>query len=252
MRSKKHGLLVTIALMTGIGSGVAWCSEQAASLVEVRGIVRAVDQAMISTDLAVRAAKINFQEGERFRAGDVIVEFDCRKQRADLAAAEAQLLEMTLTLDKFQLLAKAQAAGRNEIEIAQARAAKATAEANGLTARLDQCVLVAPYAGRVVELTLHALETPQPGHPFIGIVSDGALEIDLIVPSTWASWLKVGEPFGFLVDETKIRHEVSVKRIGAAVDAISQTIKIVAEFKSPPGTVLPGMSGTAQFQRAGG
>ena len=218
----------------------------------VRGIVRAIEQAMISTDLPTRAIKISFQEGERFKAGDTIVEFDCRKQRADLAAAQAQLLEMTLTLDKFRLLQKAQAAGKNETEISQARVAKANAEAEGLKAHLSQCELIAPYDGRVIELSLHTLESPQPGKPYIGIVSDGALEIDIIVPSEWARWLKVGEAFTFTVDETASQHEVTVKRIGASVDAISQTLKVVAGFAVKSDTVLPGMSGTAQFTRAGG
>ena len=218
----------------------------------VRGIVRAIDQSMISTDLQTRAVKISFQEGDRFKAGDVIVEFDCRKQKSELAAAEAQLLEMTLTLDKYRVLQRAQAAGRSDIEIAETRVAKATAEADGLRAHLSQCALIAPFNGRVIELTLHQYESPQPGKPFIGIVSEGALEVDLIVPSDWARWLTVGEPFTFNVDETGTAHEVTVKRIGASVDAISATLKIVAGFKDKADKVLPGMSGTGQFQRAGG
>ena len=249
---RRRGVCLLVLAGACAGPALPSQSEPAVKADEVRGIIRAVDQAMISTDLAARASKINFQEGDRFRKGDVIVEFDCRKQRADLAAAEAQLLEMTLTLDKYRLLVKAQAAGKNEIEIAEARAAKATAEAEGLKSRLDQCVLVAPFDGRVLELTLHVHESPQPGHPFIGLVSDGGLEIDLIVPSAWASWLKTGDPFGFLVDETKSNHEVTVKRIGAAVDAVSQTIKIVASIKNSNGNVLPGMSGAALLQREGG
>jgi membrane fusion protein, multidrug efflux system len=218
----------------------------------VRGIVRAFEQAMISTDLQTRAKKINFQEGERFKKGDVLIEFDCGKQRAELAASEAQLLEMTLTLDKFRVLQRAQAAGKNDIEIAEARVAKATAETSGLKSHIDHCILVAPYGGRVLELTVHPLESPQPGKPFIGIVADNQLEIDLIVPSEWARWLKVGEPFAFAVDELTVTHDVTVVRIGAAVDPISQTIKIVGVFKGSTGSVLPGMSGTAHFARVGG
>ena len=218
----------------------------------VRGIVRSIEQAMISTDLTTRAVKIAFQEGDRFKAGDIIVEFDCRKQQAELAAANANLLEMTLTLDKYRLLQKAQAAGKNEIEIAEARVAKATAETDGLKAHLSQCALVAPYDGRVTELTLHRYESPQPSKPYIGIVSEGALEIDIIVPSQWARWLKAGETFKFIVDETNTTHDVEVKRIGASVDAISQTLKIVAGIAPGTPNVLPGMSGTALIRRAGG
>jgi membrane fusion protein, multidrug efflux system len=218
----------------------------------VRGIIRAVETAMISTELTMRVARIAFMEGERFKKGDVLVEFDCRKPRAELAAAEAQHHEMKLTLDNNRVLQKAQAVGRHDLDVSLARVTKAAAEAEALRVRLDQCRVVAPYAGRVLDLSLHALETPQPGKPFIGIVAENELEIDLVVPSQWIRWLTVGAALTFTVDETGSAHPARIKRMGAAVDPISQTIKIVAVFDAATSVVLPGMSGTAEFTKPGG
>ncbi len=218
----------------------------------VRGIVRSVGQAMISTDLQTRVVKIGFQEGERFKKNDVLVEFDCGRQLASLAASDAQLLEMQLTLDKNKILQRVQAVGKNELEISEARVSKAAADVAALRAQFAQCTLRAPYDGRVLELGIHEHETAQPGKPFIGIVSEGALEIDLIVPSTWAAWVTPGYGLTFSVDETQATHEVRVTRIGAAVDPISQTIKIVATFVDGAPGVLPGMSGSSTAARTGG
>ena len=212
-----------------------------------RGIVRAVEQAAISTDLATRVAATHFKEGEAFRKGDPILEFDCRRQRAALAAAEAQQLEMQLNLDKFRLLQRVQSVGKNDLEVAEARVAKAAAESAGLRSPLDQCVAIAPFDGRVVELNLQKHEAAQPGKPFLSIVSNGSPEIDLIVPSDWARWIKPGVPFRFHVDELGMAIDAEVTRIGASVDPISQTIKLAAIFKRDTAGVLPGMSGTAQF-----
>jgi membrane fusion protein, multidrug efflux system len=218
----------------------------------VRGIVRSLQQAMISTDLQARATKIGFKEGEHFRKGDVLVEFDCRKQHAALAAAEAQRLETTLALDNAEFLKKVQAAGKHETETARARVAKTTADAEGLRAQLDDCVLKAPFDGSVLQMGLQEHETPAGGKPFIGVVADGALEVDLIVSSAWLRWLKPGTEFKFSIDETQTQYAVAVERLGAAVDPISQTVKIAASFKDAPVNVLPGMSGTADFQVPGG
>ena len=220
-------------------------------LAPVRGIVRSVEQALISTELATRVAAIHFREGEYFRSGDTILEFDCRKQRATVAAAEAQRLEMKLTLDKFQILQRVQSVGKNDLEVSEARLAKAAAEADALRSLLDQCVVVAPFDGRVLELTLQKHETAQPGKPFIGLVAHGNLEVDLIVPSEWVRWLKPGVSLNFFVDEMQAAFEGSVTRIGAAVDPISQTIRVVAVFTISSAGVLPGMSGTAQFPSMG-
>jgi membrane fusion protein, multidrug efflux system len=218
----------------------------------IRGIIRAVETAMISTEFALRIAKIAYREGERFKKGDVLIEFDCRRPRAELAAAEALHHEMKLTLDNNRLLQRAQAVGRHDLEVSLSRATKAAAEAESLRVRIDQCQVTAPYDGRVLELSLHALETPQPGKPFIGIVAEQDLEIELVVPSIWVRWLTVGAALAFAVDETGTAHNARVKRIGASVDPISQTIKIVAVFDQPVSTILSGMSGTAEFSRIGG
>jgi membrane fusion protein, multidrug efflux system len=218
----------------------------------IRGIIRAVETAMISTELTMRVAKIGYLEGEQFKKGDMLVEFDCRRPRAELAAAEAQHHEMKLTLDNNRVLQKVQAVGRHDFDVSMSRVVKAAAEAEALRVRLDQCRVIAPYDGRVLELSLHEFETPQPGKPFIGIVAASNLEIDLVVPSQWVRWLTVDAPLSFSVDETGAAHLARVKRIGASVDPISQTIKIVAAFDQATPTILSGMSGTAEFSKSGG
>lgn len=213
--------------------------------------MRAVTQAMISTELPVPVAKIGFKEGEAFHKGDLLVEFDCRRQRAELASAEAQQREMKLTFENIKVLLKSQAAGRHEADISEARLAKAAAESEALRVRLDQCKLIAPYDGRVLELTLHERETAQPGKPYIGIIDDGALEIDLIVPAEWLRRVRVGSPLRFAVDESQSVHDAAIRRIGAAIDPLSQTAKLVAAFTVPVPGVMPGMSGTAELADTG-
>jgi membrane fusion protein, multidrug efflux system len=218
----------------------------------IRGIIRAVETASISTELSMRIASIGYLEGDHFKKGDVLVEFDCRRPRAELAASEAQHHEMRLTLENNRILQKSHAVGRHDLDVSASRVVKAAAEAEALRVRLDQCRLLAPYDGRVLELSLHALETPQPGKPFIGIVADSRIEIDLVVPSHWVRWMVIDAPLTFAVDETGTVHQARIKRIGAAVDPISQTIKIVAAFDRATSAILSGMSGTAEFSKSGG
>lgn len=216
----------------------------------VRGIIRATSQAMISTELQVRVSSISRKEGERFSKGDVLVELDCRRQRAELASAEAQLLEMKLTLDNNKVLRQAQAVGKHDLDISQARVTKAAAEADASRVRLDQCRLIAPFDGYVLELGIFPHETTQPGKAFIGIVAHDQLEIDLIAPADWLQNVQIGSQLSLTIDELKSQHRITVTRIGAAVDPVSQTIKIVARFAADHIGILPGMSGTAEFPRS--
>ena len=222
------------------------------SQIPVRGVVKAVDKAELSTDLVARVTAIGFRFGERFKKGDMLVTFDCDRYQAEAQSADAVQREMQLILDSNQHLEKFRAVGKHELEISRARVAKAEAEARSLNSRLKQCEVLAPFDGRVAELTINAFEQPQANKPFLVIVGEGSLEVELIVPSHWLSWLKPGAPFSFRVDETKVSYDARVKRIGAAVDAVSQMIKVIAEFQTPSGDVLPGMSGVARFNEPNG
>jgi membrane fusion protein, multidrug efflux system len=220
--------------------------------VPVRGVVRAIDQAALSTEIQARALTIGFREGESFKAGDLLIAFDCERYRAEAQSAEAVSREMRLTLESNQQLEKFRAVGKHDVEISRARVEKAEAEAQSLKSRLQHCDVYAPYDGRVAELSINRYEQPQPSKPFLVIVGHNRLEIEVIVPSHWLSWLAPGAALSFHVDETKRIYPARIARIGASVDAVSQMIKVIATFDSPVTDVLPGMSGAAQFERPHG
>lgn len=218
----------------------------------IRGVVRSLRQATISTELAAIIAKVGFREGERFAKGDVLVAFDCRRHRAELASAEAVHQEMKIAVESNAFLEKRNAASRQDVEIAKARAAKAAAEAEALRVRLDQCNIIAPFDGRVAELAINEHEMSAAGKAMLSIIEEGELEIDLILPSDWLVWLRTGAEFAFAIDETQQAYPASIIRIGATVDSISQTIKVTGRFTAARAGVLPGMSGSARFQTPGG
>ena len=218
----------------------------------VRGVVRPSAQATISTDLTARVASVGFREGASFRQGDVLVAFDCRHHKAELASAEAQHREMLVALESAQYLVDRDAGSRQDVEIARARADRAAADAEAIRVQIDRCVIRAPFDGSIAELGIHEHETPAAGAQLFFVVAEREPNIELIVPSTWLTWLKSGADFEFRVDETGKSYAGVVRRIGAAVETVSQTIKVFAVFSTPAPDILPGMSGTAQFKRQEG
>jgi RND family efflux transporter MFP subunit len=213
----------------------------------IRGVVKPAEQATISTEIVATVAKVGFKEGQSFKKGDILIAFDCRRYEAELASAVAQLREMEINVDTNLFLEKREAGNKQDVEISKARMAKAAAEADALKVRLDQCVIKAPFDGRVAELGIREHEMPAMNKPLIQILAAGEMEIELILPSHWLEWLKPGSEFSFLIDETRRSYKGAVSRIGAAVDTISQTIKVSARFVEMPVDVLPGMSGSARF-----
>ncbi|MEM7251571.1 MAG: efflux RND transporter periplasmic adaptor subunit [Pseudomonadota bacterium] len=215
---------------------------------EVRGVVTPVDQVTISAEFSARLDKVPFDEGQRFKKGQLLIRFDCAHYRAQTRAAWAAYRvhekshAANVELDRFQ------AVGTNEVEKSAAEMKRAAAQAKSLEAKMRQCKIVAPFSGVVVERLVQRHEVPRSNEPLLRIMNDSALELDLIVPSRWLRWLRRGEAFDFYVEETDSTHTAKVKRIAAAVDPVSQTVKISGVFEKRPKRVLPGMSGSAHFQ----
>lgn len=213
----------------------------------LRGIVRAVGRAQISTDIQSPVVELAVREGESFYAGQVLVRFDCERLMAEWDAAKATEKEMQLGFESADYLKGKGAAGSLDVGIARARLAKAEAEVRAFAARAKDCTIVAPFAGRVTELGVERYETPPTGRPIIGIVDESSFEIDLIVPSTFLRWVQPGQKLKFAVDETGATYDATVLRVGALVDPVSQTVKVTAGMTPGDRRVVAGMSGTAVF-----
>ncbi|MEL6373756.1 MAG: efflux RND transporter periplasmic adaptor subunit [Pseudomonadota bacterium] len=243
------------AVTAGVGIVVCFLSGEAVAgqdLPHARGVVRANAETTLASELVARIAKLPFREGQRFKRGDQLVQYDCRRYAAELRAAKAEARALALTVRENEVLRKHRAVGRGELEVSRAKFEQANAKAEALGVRAAQCVIVAPFDGSVVERMIEVHEMPQANAPLMKLVDDSVVEINLVVPSKWLAWLKPGMTFGFKVDETGATYRAKVDRMGATIDAISQTIRIIATFEKRPSAILPGMSGTATFDQPTG
>jgi membrane fusion protein, multidrug efflux system len=218
---------------------------------QARGIVKALTEATIAIDYTARVMKLPVMEGQAFKSGDVLITFDCRKYNSEIIAARAGAHAAELVYANNRKLAARGAIGSNEVEISQAQMAKAQAEAQALQARTGACNYKAPFAGRLVQRIVQEQESPAPNQPLIRIVDTSKMEIETIIPSKWLNWMKPGAAFRFTVDETGQTLNAQVVRVGATVDAVSQTIKAYGVLNAKDPSVLPGMSGTATFNSLG-
>jgi|GEM_PF-537909 len=219
--------------------------------IPIRGIVRPWARANISADVVARVMKISFKEGEAFRKGDLLIQLDCRHKKAELRSSEAHKREIMVSLKSALFLKKRRAGSRNDVDIARARVDRASADSDAIRYRLKACDIYAPFDGRIARLDIQEHEMPSKTKPFLSIVALENPQIELVVPSTWLSWLNRGKTFTFSVDETGRSYNGKVLRLGATVIAVNQTIKVFAKFITPGPEILPGMSGTAKFSGIG-
>lgn len=212
-----------------------------------RGVLRAEQEATLSSTLSQRITAMPFREGDRFAAGDVLVSFDCGRLNAELRAAQAGAAAESRAAKVQSELLSMGATGKADADIARFKDSQGRAQVQAIQQQMLGCKTVAPFTGRVVEAMARTNETPPANEPLMRIVSDGPLELHMIVPSCWLAWLKRGSSFAFKVDETGDTVQAEVSRISAAVDPVSQTVKIICTVSQVPPQVLPGMSGQASL-----
>jgi multidrug efflux pump subunit AcrA (membrane-fusion protein) len=117
---------------------------------------------------------------------------------------------------------------------------------------LYKCQIAAPFSGRVAEQKAREQQYVQPGQPLLDIIDDSVLELEFLVPSVWLSWLKVGGALRVQIDETRKTYPAKFIRIGARVDPVSQSVKVVAAISGRFPELMAGMSGKVQVAPSAG
>ena len=213
-----------------------------------RVIVKSEQTVAISAEINARIVAMPFREGDRFQAGATLVEFDCQRTKAELAAAVAANRLHRNAFETVSQLQKLGSAGQFNVRQAQFEMEKSAADVDNLKAKQATCLIKAPFDGIVGERLASAHEVVSPNQPLLRIVDLGTPELHLIVPSSWLSWLHSGQPFTVRIDETGKTHAATVRNISGAVDPVSQTVRVIARIDQASGPVVPGMSGVARFQ----
>jgi RND family efflux transporter MFP subunit len=217
---------------------------------EIRAQLTPREFTTLSSEIAARIDRITTRVGDHFKKGDVLVQFDCEIPDAQRARAEAiaQQSEKAVAINKRLLQLKS--VGQLELEVSQAELAKANADLAVAQATVSKCKIPAPFSGVTVEQKAREFQYATPGQPLLDVLDDHALDVELIAPSRWLSWLKVGDPFTVRIEETEKSYAAKVMRLGGRVDPVSQSIRVIGEITGPAPELMAGMSGRVNFPQA--
>jgi membrane fusion protein, multidrug efflux system len=214
----------------------------------IRGVVRAVNEAAISSEIVSRIVALPHREGEAFKKGDVLVEFDCDRLKSEMKAADAELRGSRAAWENAARLYQMRAAGGHEVAMAAATHDKSLALLEGLQVRVAHCTIVAPFDGRVLDLNTRRYETPQAGQPLIRIIDDSQLEVDMLLPASALASAKQNAEFFLQIDDLGVSVKGKLARVGGALDIVSQTFKASGVINNRPQGIIPGMSGVVTFK----
>lgn len=206
-------------------------------------------QTTLSSEIAANVLKLPFKEGDSFRQGDLLVEFDCSLLQAQLQKAQATAEAARETLKVSERLAELNSISSLEVDQARAKVKETDAEVSAMQVTVSKCTMKAPFSGRVAKLQVDRFQYVSPGKPLMDLLDTSRLEVRMIVPSRWLSWLRTKGRFTVHIEELGKSYEARVVRIGARIDPLSQTVPVMGEIVGHHDELVAGMSGTASFAK---
>lgn len=202
----------------------------------------------IAAEIGAKISRLPIPEGGAFKAGQLLVSFDCSVPNAMLQKARAELSAAQQTHASNKRLYELNSLGKLELDVSASNVSKASAEVGAQQAVLAKCSISAPFAGRIAEQKAREQQFVQPGQALLDILDDSVLELEFLVPSGWLAWLKVGTSFQVDIDETRKSYPAKFIRIGARIDPVSQSVKVAAAIDGIFPELIAGMSGRVQIQ----
>jgi membrane fusion protein (multidrug efflux system) len=236
----------TLSMVVNVRLGIA---EGDLSDNRIRAQLTPYQQTTLSAEIAANISALPLREGGTFKKGQRLVSFDCALLNAQLNKAN---VSAELALQGYQVskrLEDLNSISSFEMYQAMAKMKEANTELESMEVMVSKCSLSAPYAGKIAKLHVDAFQYVTPGTPLIDIVDTSQLEVRLIVPSSWLSWLKSGATFSILIEELGKTYQSRVVMIGARIDPVSQSLPITGAIEGAHNELLPGMSGWANFDK---
>jgi membrane fusion protein (multidrug efflux system) len=228
-------------------------------IVEVResvGTVRAFESIMVTAKVAGIIGEIGFNEGQKVKAGDTLVQFDAAERRAAIeqAAAEANRAaalknEIAIKLERAQALRRTGAGTEAQVEdlTAQMKSlegsiASAQAQRRAAEARLEELTIRAPFDGRVGTRSVSLGAYVAPGTRITSLDDLSKVRLDFAVPENLLGRLEPGQTVNATAAAYRGRvFQGTVSTIDPRVDPATRTVRLSADFDNADEALKPGM-----------
>ncbi len=171
------------------------------------GVVEAVRQTVVASQVAGAIVKLDVQVGDRVRAGQVLMRIDARAAEQNAAASDAQVRAARAALDvatkDFQrqqqlfqqnyISAAALDRADSAFKATQAQLQAQMAQAGAARTQSGLHVVTAPFAGVVSDVPVQLGDMAMPGRALATVYDPAALRITAAVPQSVAQRLLAGQ-----------------------------------------------------------
>ncbi len=240
MAAQEHFQQPPEAVTTVIAKQEAWDTT-----LNAIGSVAAVNGVIVSADLPGVVEEIAFESGRRVRKGDVLVRLDTKQERAQLAAAEAQMELARVELRRTEGLLPQGIVAQDTHDQTAAQFKEAAAKVGEIRATIERKTIRAPFDGNLGIRQINLGQYLAGGAPVVSLQSLQPAYVNFSVPQQEVGRVKPGATVRVSSDGGADSGVIAA--VDSIIDEATRNARVQAIFQNRAGMLRPGMFVEAQL-----
>lgn len=222
--------------------------EPARRVTTAVGTLEPVARVLVAAQEEGVVTAVTLREGDRVRAGQVVVELDDRQVRAELTQAEASLEEARSRWRRVETLRGEGVMAEQDVDAARAADRIAEARLEALRTRLSFTRIQAPVSGVVTARHVEVGDLASPRAPLLELATGNGLLLRVPVSELEVVRLAEGDRADITVDALpELRLHGQIARIYPAADSSSRQVTVELAIADAPANVRLGFLARAHL-----
>jgi membrane fusion protein (multidrug efflux system) len=213
------------------------------------GTVVAVNGVNVSADSPGVVEQISFDSGRHVRKGDVLVRLDTKQERAQLAAALAQLDLTRAQLARMRGLREQEIVAQAVLDQFSAEEKQAAARVGEIRASIERKTIRAPFSGTLGIRQVNLGQYLAGGAPIVSLQSLQPVYVHFTVPQQEVAQLRDAGEVRVTSDGFEGAEVGRVTAVDSFVDETMRSMRVQAVFDNRSGRMRPGMFVETQLAR---
>jgi membrane fusion protein (multidrug efflux system) len=223
--------------------------ETMIDIIEALGTTQANESVTLTAKVTDTVSKVNFDDGDYVEAGRILIEQTNNEESALLAEAQANLDDAISRLRRLEDLESKNLVSHSEVDQARAQADAATGRFNAITARLNDRLVRAPYAGLLGfrEVSPGTLLTTSTAITTLDDIS--IIKLDFSVPEIYLDIIKPDLPIRAKSAAWSDREFAGViSTVNSRVNPVTRAVTVRAMIENDARMLRPGMLMTVKIE----
>ena len=214
--------------------------EKFTETLPVTGSIEANESVILKSEVSGKITGIFFSEGQRVKAGTLLIKVYDDDLQAQLAKAQASLkLTEGVELRQRQMLDK-EASSQQEYDVSFANLQAAQADVALLLSTISKTEIKAPFDGTVGFRKVSPGEYITPGTDIASLVNDDPAKIQFVVPEKYSQMLGRNTVIRYRLQGQPDERTATVYAQAPTIDQATRTLQLKALAPNPNGKLIPG------------